>query len=165
MKKQPQLFGWIAGAFTIVLLVLAVFVGSGELVVLRKIGAGVLIVAGVFIFLPFVMLRRHGKPLEGKSYMDTTVVVDRGVYAIVRHPQYLGYIMFNLGFTFLLQSPLVLLLGFLAIVFFIVHTIQEDRYCAAKFGENWRDYSCRVSRLNFLAGIVRLLRKRSKRSV
>ena len=160
MKKQPQLFSWIAGALTIVVLVLAVFLGSGDLVVLRKIGAGVLIVAGVFIFLPFVMLRRHGKPLEGKSYMDTTVVVDRGVYAIVRHPQYLGYIMLNLGFMFLLQSPLALSLGVLAIVFFFVHTIQEDRYCAAKFGEKWRDYSRRVPRLNAALGICRVLRTR-----
>jgi len=165
MKKQPQLFGWIAGALTIVVMALAVFHGSGELAGLRKIGAGVLIVAGVFIFLPFMTLRRHGKPLEGKSYMHTTVVVDRGVYAIVRHPQYLGYIMLNLGFMFLLQSPLALSLGVLAIVFFFAHTIQEDRYCAARFGENWRGYSRKTPGLNFPLGIVRLVRKRSKRSV
>jgi len=161
MKKQPQLFGWIAGALTMAVLVLAVFFGSGELVVLRKIGAGVLIVAAVFIFLPFVMLRRYGQPPKGKIYMDTTVIVDRGVYAIVRHPQYLGYILLNLGFMLLLQGPSAFLLGFLAIVFFFVHTIQEDRFCAAKFGDKWRDYSGETPRLNAALGIWLVMRRRS----
>ena len=160
MKKHPQLFGWIAGALTIAVLVLAVFFERGELVALRKIGAGVSIVAGVFIFLPPLMLQKHGKSPKGKNYMNTTVVVDRGIYAIVRHPQYLGYIMLNLGFMFMLQGPLALSLGFLGIAFFFVHTIQEDRFCATKFGENWQDYSRKTPRLNFLLGILRLAGKR-----
>ncbi len=163
MKKQPQLFGWIAGALTIAVMVLAVFFERGDLVAPRRIGAGVLIVAGVFIFLPFLTLRRHGKSPEGRSVMDTTVVVDRGIYAIVRHPQYLGYIMLNLGFMLMLQGPLALSLGFLGIAFFIVHTIQEDRFCAAKFGDDWQDYSRKTPRLNFLLGIVRLVRRRPKK--
>jgi len=159
MKKHPQLFGWIAGALTMAVLVLAVFLERGELVSLRKIGAGVLIAAGALVFLPFMTLRKHGKPPKGKSYMDATVVVDRGIYAIVRHPQYLGYILLNLGFMLMLQSPFALSLGILAIAFFLVHTIQEDKFCAARFGESWQDYSRKTPRLNFPLGIVRLVRK------
>jgi len=40
-----------------------------------------------FFFSPFIYFRKEGKPGEGKSLMDTTVVVANGTYGIVRHPE------------------------------------------------------------------------------
>ena len=48
----------------------------------------------LFAWVPMFTLRRHGRAPAGKSYMHATVVVERGPFALVRHPQYLGYMLF-----------------------------------------------------------------------
>ena len=37
--------------------------------------------------LPIITFRRKGGVAKGESYIKTTVLVDTGIYAIVRHPQ------------------------------------------------------------------------------
>ena len=57
-----------------------------------NIGWGILWLSAVFGWLPIITFRKWGK-VKGKGYIHTTVLVDRGVYAIVRHPQYLAGIL------------------------------------------------------------------------
>jgi hypothetical protein len=35
----------------------------------------------------------------------------------------------------------------------------EDRYCIDRFGDDYRRYMQRVPRVNFVAGVIRLLRQ------
>jgi len=61
---------------------------------------------------------------KGKSYVGTTRLVDTSLYAIVRHPQYLGGILFNLMLMLLAQHWLViLLLG----IFRLIHAERVGR--------------------------------------
>jgi len=55
----------------------------------------ILAIGLVFIFLPMVVLHSKGKPEEGKDFAHTTTIVDSGIYAIVRHPLYLGWLLTN----------------------------------------------------------------------
>ena len=48
-------------------------------------GWGVMMISAIFGWLPIFTFRKKGK-VVGRSYVHTTVVVDSGVYAIVRHP-------------------------------------------------------------------------------
>jgi len=106
-------------------------------------------------FLPFFTLRRHGGALPGESYMMTTTVVDHGIYAVVRHPQYLGYMCLNV--TFMLVSPhwLITLLGSTAIMLLYLFAQQEEKRLIKKFGEAYREYMDRVPRFNIILGLVR----------
>jgi len=51
-----------------------------------------LVFSVVIIFLAGGELRKKGGAPKGESIVHTRVLVDSGVYAVVRHPQYLGFI-------------------------------------------------------------------------
>ena len=69
-----------------------------------------------------------------------------GVYARVRHPQYVGFILIMLGF--LIQWPTILtLLMFPVLVFMYVKLgISEEHDAELEFGQMWRDYAARTPR-------------------
>ena len=45
------------------------------------------------VMAPIIMFPRRGGVARGKSFVHTTRLVDTGIYAVVRHPQYLGGIL------------------------------------------------------------------------
>jgi protein-S-isoprenylcysteine O-methyltransferase Ste14 len=158
-QKKPYALDLIAGAFTLTLLVLNHFLERGGIVLLRRIGVIVLLGSVLLAFLPIFTLRKYGRVQRGRNYMNTSVVVDRGLYSVVRHPQYLAYMLFNVGFMLTSQNCFIVLLGGLAIAFFYLHTMDEERFCRKKFGEEYERYSRKVPRFNLLLGIVRLCRR------
>jgi hypothetical protein len=60
----------------------------------------------VLIFLPMFVLRSKGKPEKGKNWTHTSVIVDKGIYVIVRHPLYLGWLLMYIV-VYLIQPTLV----------------------------------------------------------
>ena len=80
----------------------------------------------------------------------------QGVYARMRHPQYVGFILIMFGF--LIQWPTILtLLMFPVLVFMYVRlALSEERQTEREFGQVWRDYAARTPRfLPRLAGAGR----------
>jgi protein-S-isoprenylcysteine O-methyltransferase Ste14 len=153
----PKTYAWIASLATLAVIVTAQFVPRGDSAVLRLVGVGALALAAAFIFPPFLLLARHGGRDEGESYLQTRGLVDRGLYAVVRHPQYLGYILLAAGFALLSQHTATLLLGAVAVTSFVLQALAEERTCLAHLGEPYRRYLHRVPRFNVLLGIIRLL--------
>ena len=130
--------------------------------VLRVLGVLSLILAPVFFLPPFVLLKRHGHVEDGRPFYDTKVTVERGLYAVVRHPQYLGYILLTLGFVLLSQHIVTLSLGAVAILFFCLYTLGEEEFCVQQLGTLYQDYCRRVPRFNVVIGMIRyVMRKRS----
>jgi len=127
-----------------------------------NLGWVILWIAAIFGWLPILTFRKWGKVPKGKGYIHTTVLVDRGVYAIVRHPQYLAGILIGLGLPLISQHWLVALLGVVVIVVTCINTYDEEKASIAKFGDEYRQYMTRVPRLNFLLGIVRLLLRKGE---
>lgn len=106
--------GPIAGLFAIATIASSVWVGSGEVRFLRIVGALIGAVALPLSFLPIMVLARRGKPSEGGSYLQTTKIVESHVFSLVRHPQYLSYILFMITFGLLGQSAVVTALAITA---------------------------------------------------
>jgi protein-S-isoprenylcysteine O-methyltransferase Ste14 len=154
--EPPRLFAWIASAVTISLIIVTQFLPRGDEPYLRVTGVFVLLLAAVFIFGPFYLLMKHGGR-DGQTYMQARIVVDRGLYAITRHPQYLGYILLGCGFALLSQHWVAVLLGAVGATFFYRQAVMEERYCLALFGEPYAQYLRQVPRFNFILGIVRRL--------
>lgn len=115
----------------------------------------------VLVMAPIVMFPRRGGVPKGKSYASTTRLVDTGIYAVVRHPQYTGGI-FSIFLTTLLLYPhwLFALLGVIATVLTYLSIGEEDKVLVEKFGDDYAEYKKRVPGMNFAAGIIRLLRRR-----
>ena len=126
---------------------------------LRVIGACCGLAAIILMFFPIASLKKHGDVPPGGSYMQTARVVDRGLFALIRHPQYLGYVLFCVTFALLSQHWLVAGLGILAVASFYRHAIDEERLMVAEFGEAYREYMRRVPRFNILLGALRSLRR------
>ena len=135
------------------------FYDSGENSNLINAGWGVMMLSAIFGWLPIFTFRRKGK-VEGRGYIRTTVLVDSGVYAIVRHPQYLAGILMNVALAMVSFHWLVVLLGLIAAPIYYLDTFQEEKGCIEKFGDDYRRYTQRVPRLNFILGIVRAFQRR-----
>jgi protein-S-isoprenylcysteine O-methyltransferase Ste14 len=157
-RKPPKLFAWIASLAVILVILVTQFLVRGDNPYLRGVGVFVLLLAGVFTFLPFFSLKKHGRIEDGENYIQTRVVVDQGVYTITRHPQYLGYMFLACGFALLSQHWVVVLLAVVGATFFYLQAVREERYCLAQLGEPYRQYLRRVPRFNIVLGIMRLPR-------
>jgi protein-S-isoprenylcysteine O-methyltransferase Ste14 len=152
----PDLLG--AAALLGVLFVSETAPAQPDLLV-RTLGGLVSLLALPFIFLPFHRLSRDGAVPAGASYMETTRVVDTGIYSIVRHPQYVGYCLLLVGLAIRRQSLAALLLGAVALTLFGLQMAREEKFLAARFGDAYAEYAARVPRWNFVAGVVRRLRR------
>jgi len=159
-ERSPDAFDWAASLIFVIIVIVSQYLERGDNPFVRFLGLVVIGLACVFFFPPLFLLRRHGGAGEGQHPMDTRVVVDRGLYAVVRHPQYLGYMLLILGFICLFQNLVVGVLGAAAIVLFYGQAVREERYCIRKFGQEYENYAQRVPRFNAVLGIVRLLARR-----
>lgn len=127
---------------------------------LINIGWGVLMLSAVFGWLPIFTFRRKGS-VKGRGYIHTTVLVDSGIYGIVRHPQYLAGVLMSIALPMISQHWLVAMLGLVAAIIYL-NTHDEEKGCIEKFGEEYRLYMERVPRMNFVLGIIRSIRRSQK---
>jgi protein-S-isoprenylcysteine O-methyltransferase Ste14/NAD-dependent dihydropyrimidine dehydrogenase PreA subunit len=128
-------------------------------------GWALLPVALLFFFSIVIYFKRDGKPGEGKGLMDTTVLVDSGTYAIVRHPQVLGGILLMIASILISQHWLVAIVGVIVAASGYKIQVKLEKGLLVKFGDDYKRYMEKVPRLNFLLGIIRLLRRRSKERI
>ena len=130
---------------------------------LLYLGWAILAVGIVLGMMPHSAFQRKGRAREGGRWLQTTVVVDSGVYAVVRHPMYLSFILVILALILICQhwsSPIVgvPLMGYLCIAI-----RGEDKVDIEKFGDDYERYMQSVPRVNLILGVIRLLRRRARR--
>ena len=113
----------------------------------------------ILVIAPIIMFPRKGGIIKGKSYVNTTKLVDTGIYAIVRHPQYLGGII-SIFITCILWYPhwLFGLLGIIGAVSVYLSTREEDKQLIDKFGDKYVAYMRKMPGINIFLGIWRVLR-------
>jgi protein-S-isoprenylcysteine O-methyltransferase Ste14 len=128
--------------------------------ILAYIGVGLYVFSGiVFGALPVFEFRKKGGVRKGQSYIHTTKVVDTGIYSVVRHPQYLTFIMWGIAGMMLFQHWIVIIIGIPIIPLTYVDLIKADKDAIEKFGDDYKAYMKKVPRANFLLGIIRRFRK------
>jgi len=122
--------------------------------VLQYIGWIFWIVGMTLIILPYYYL----------FYRKVKVLIDSGIYAIVRHPLYLGWILAIFVATiFLYQHWLFVIIGIPGIASVYLISRQEDQSNIERFGDDYKRYMQKVPRMNFLAGVIRLIRRRKRK--
>jgi protein-S-isoprenylcysteine O-methyltransferase Ste14 len=162
-RYLPQVLTVIWTLVIIGQMVLAFFFYVPGVRVLKHIGWIVVMpISGVFGWVPILTFRRAGAVAKGDSYMETTRLVDTGLYAIVRHPQFLAGVLINVAVALISQHWLIILLGAISIGFVYGDTWRAERTLVEKFGDEYRRYRERVPRLNAAWGIVLWLRRRGK---
>jgi protein-S-isoprenylcysteine O-methyltransferase Ste14 len=111
-----------------------------------------------FGLLPFHAFKERGGVPEEKCYLHTTVLVDTGIYSVVRHPKYLGFLMFIPALGLLSLHWLSVALGASWGLLFYRDIVKEEQGNAAKFGGEYFSYMDRVPRMNPVVGALRLLK-------
>ena len=103
--------------------------------------------------------RKKGKPVEGRGVMCTTVLVERGTYGIVRHPQFLGIVLMMCAPILVTQHWFFVLVGVPLIVSMFKLIQEAEEHLIAKFGDDYIRYMRRVPRMNLFLGIFRFLKR------
>jgi protein-S-isoprenylcysteine O-methyltransferase Ste14 len=108
-------------------------------------GAALVVVGTTLVVLARRELAQHGQPTDPGR--PTSQIVTTGVFSVSRNPLYLGGICLLMGISLALNLPWVLVLLLPAIVACDSMLIApEERYLAAKFGEEYRLYTATVHR-------------------
>jgi NAD-dependent dihydropyrimidine dehydrogenase PreA subunit len=131
-----------------------------DLKILFYIGWMVLVVGLLLFFPSFLYFKKRGEPARGRGLMCTTVLVDSGTYAIVRHPQFLGVALLTCASILISQHWLTVIIGVPIIVLMSMWVQMAEKELISKFGVNYKRYMQRVPKMNLLLGIIRLLRRK-----
>lgn len=160
-SREPQwTAAWIATGLTVAQIILLIVFGSGEIAWLRYVGFAIWTLAVVFGWVPIYQFKRGGGVGKGNSYIETTLLVDTGLYSIVRHPQFVAWPLMNLAVSLVSQHPLIIAMGAVALVLAAVEFRKADARNIKKFGQGYRAYMERVPGWNFIAGIWRWMRRK-----
>lgn len=129
---------------------------------LAWIGWGILIFFLVFGGLPRRDFKKYGRVEDGKNFIYTTVLVDKGIYSIIRHPQWLCWIILSLTVTFMSQYFITVILAIPVCALIYGETFLLDKKLIKKFGDDYREYKKKVPRMNLILGIIRYLKNNKK---
>jgi protein-S-isoprenylcysteine O-methyltransferase Ste14 len=160
-RPSGWIAAWIATGLVISQIVLLILLGAGDLAYLRYVGFAIWALAALFGWLPIWQFKKSGGVAKGAAYVETTRLVDTGLYAIVRHPQFVAWPLMCAAVALVSQHPAVIGLGAVGFVFSCVGFRAADEQGIEKFGDEYRAYMERVPGWNFLAGFWRWARRRA----
>lgn len=106
-----------------------------------------------------------GMILVGLSYYyiyirKTKVLIKHGIYKVIRHPLYLGWILSVFITTILLYPHWIFITtGIPGIVAIYLISIEEERSNIKQFGSSYKSYMKKVPRMNLILGFIRILKK------
>jgi protein-S-isoprenylcysteine O-methyltransferase Ste14 len=157
---------YVPVTFTSLLFVSQIIVGVyllsevSQIEILAYVGVGLYAFSGmVFGVLPIFEFRKKGGVRKRQSYIHTTKLVDTGIYSIVRHPQYVTFILWAIAGMLLFQHWIIILLGIPIVPLTYIDLIKADKDAIEKFGDDYKAYMKKVPRANFMLGIMRRFRK------
>ncbi|MFX1409443.1 MAG: methyltransferase family protein [Promethearchaeota archaeon] len=142
-------------SFLIQIILMFIFFNELNLIILVYIGYIIWGFSLYFGLISFWTFKKRGGVQKGKSYVHTTELVKKGPYAIIRHPQYFGGILFTISITLWTQLWLSLIFSIIIVVLTYQWTYVEDKKLIDKFGEDYNRYKEKVPRLNPILGLIR----------
>ena len=142
-----------------VLIISAVFLYN-SVKLAKLLYAGWIILAFGIIFLLWSSKSRKEGHVE--EDINREALVESGMYAFVRHPEFLSHILIIFALIIISQHWLSLSVGVILIVLLCLAMIEEEKRNIEKFGDSYRDYMKRVPRINLIAGIIKQIHSKRK---
>ena len=165
-ERSFCLMDWLPVTLSSLLFISQIIVGIyllseiSQIEILAYVGVAIYTLSGItFGLLPVFEFRKKGGVKKGQSYTHTTQLVNTGIYSIVRHPQYITFILWAIAGILLFQHWIVILLGFPIFPLTYIDLIRADKDAIKKFGEDYKAYMKEVPRANFVLSIIRHLRR------
>jgi protein-S-isoprenylcysteine O-methyltransferase Ste14 len=154
---------WIAGGALLAAWWLPGLVGSYRtLQVLRNVGWGIWAAAVGLIWASILSPRTRGMARQEEDEPCASITVGGGIYAVIRHPRYLGWLLVYVAVMTFAQHGLAVAFAIPGMVCVYLISRREDLRLAGKLGPAYEQYMRCVPTLNPVAGLTRLLRRRAR---
>ncbi|MFX0054889.1 MAG: methyltransferase family protein, partial [Candidatus Hermodarchaeota archaeon] len=119
---------------------------SGFIDLVATIGVMILLLGSAVLLASRVQIGQFGGPRI--TVEDDHRLVTTGMYQHVRNPQYLGFLLLLIGYSFSLGSIVVALLTMIGLFTIFRSRIRlEEELLLAAFGDEYREYMERTWRL------------------
>ena len=112
----------------------------------------------LLIILAISTLRSRGASPQDAEFTATSRVVRTGIYSIVRHPLYLGWLFMYPAVMILALNWIVWILGAVGMGCMVIIVLHGEAQLLEKFGEDYRAYMQDVPRFNLILGLWRRFR-------
>jgi len=120
---------------------------STNILWLQIIGYILYIPSAVLVFGSMIQLKHTGKARTLAPH-GTTTIVQTGIYGIVRHPMWLGMVIWSVALILVFQSVLSIVLSTVAVVCFWMGATKEDEFNIKEFGVDYKEYMSKVPMWN-----------------
>lgn len=155
---------WIAGALLFAAWWLPGQMGPYQTIRgLQNVGWGIWTVAAGLICASILSPRSRETAHQSEGEPCAPIAVGGGIYAVIRHPRYLGWLFMYVAVMMLTQHGLAVALAVPGMVCVYLISRQEDRRLTQELGPTYERYVRCVPALNLVAGLARLLRRRTRR--
>ena len=151
MYKKKHLIGHIiyVTLYSALIVSTIVFYNSANLV--KFVYVGLITIALGIVFVSWSS--------KSRKKVSKEALVKSGMYAFVRHPEFLGHMLIIFALVIISQHWISLVIGVILIILLCFAMIEEEKRNIEKFGEAYRDYMKKVPRINLLVGILRKMKK------
>ena len=116
----------------------------------------------IMLSMPRYAFMKKGSAPQGEHWLNTTQVVDIGIYAVVRHPIYLSWMLISLSFILISQHWAAPLFAMIPLAGLACAIQMEDKSNVEKFGDDYIRYQQNTPKINIILGIVRVMCRRSE---
>jgi protein-S-isoprenylcysteine O-methyltransferase Ste14 len=144
---------WVLAAFGVISLLLGYVPAYDDRIELWTIDGDAVRWLGVVLFAAGGALRMWPVFVLGHRFSGLVAIqrghtlVTHGVYRVIRHPSYLGFLVASLGWALAFRSGLGVLLAALLIPPLFARINAEERLLRSHFGDEYDVYCRRTSRL------------------
>jgi protein-S-isoprenylcysteine O-methyltransferase Ste14 len=144
---------WVLVAFAVIGVLAAWLPAYLDRKAIWTIGGDTVRWIGVFLFIGGGMLRLWPVFVLGRRFSGLVAIqpghtlVTTGIYAVIRHPSYLGLLINALGWALAFRSVAGVLLTALTIVPIVARIGAEETLLRSQFGADYDAYRSRTSRL------------------
>ncbi len=151
MSNRVHVIGHVAyvALYGVLILSTIIFYNPTNQILLLYLGWSALILGIIFLLL---------SSQSRKGSCDE--FVESGMYAIVRHPEFLGHMLIISALVVISQHWISLIVSTTLIILLFFAIIEEEKRNVEKFGDAYRDYMKRVPRINLLIGIIKICKKK-----
>ena len=161
-RNTTEAIGNVLFAGLYVLLIAFSVLSYGRVICAYVLYAGWIILGVGVIFLWLSSRSRNKRVTLDEKRGGKRLPVESGMYAIVRHPEFLSHLLIVAGLVCITQRLLTLTIGVLMAILLWLAMRIEEKGDIEKFGHAYVDYMKRVPRINLLRGLVRHRRRSSQ---
>ena len=157
MKKDEKTLHLIGHIIYIILYISLI---TSSIIFYNSANLATLLCAGWVIFACGLAILIISSRTRRRAHQVNETLIQSGIYAYVRHPEFLAHMLIITSLTLMAQHPISAAIGLVLLLLLCIEIIEEEKRNMEKFGDAYRDYMRKVPRINLLAGIIKSVRER-----